>query len=367
MNIPDLSRELLPTQDGRLLAVATLDSERSLNALTLTMVDGLLAALADWAADPRVVAVLLRGRGDRAFCAGGDVRRLTEAARAGRQDASDAATFFAREYRLDHAIHRYAKPVIVWGSGVVMGGGMGLFIGASHRVVTDTSRLAMPEITIGLYPDVGGSHFLSRLPGRLGLFLGLTGVTFGAADALHLGLATQALPSGGWEALVAGLQAANWAADAHEQVTRVLAAQALSTLPAGPLQQQADAIAALMSPPDLPTLDAAWRASTPEDAWLAKAVAGYRKGSPTSAALIWRQWETSRTRGLADVFRTEWVLSVQCVLHADFPEGVRALLVDKDLAPRWSPATLTEVDADHIEAHYALPAGMTHPLEDLVD
>lgn len=367
MNAPDLSCDLLPTADGRLLAVATLDSERSLNALTLSMVDGLLSALAEWSADPRVVAVLLRGRGDRAFCAGGDVRRLTEAARAGRQDASDAAAFFAREYRLDHVIHHYAKPVIVWGSGVVMGGGMGLFIGASHRVVTDSSRLAMPEITIGLYPDVGGSHFLSRLPGRLGLFLGLTGVTFGAADALHLGLGTQVLPADGWEALLAGLQAADWSADAHEQVTSVLAAQALPALPTGPLQQQVEAIEALMSPPDLPALDAVWRAATPEDAWLKKALAGYCKGSPTSAALIWRQWETSRTRSLADVFRTEWVLSVQCVLHADFPEGVRALLVDKDLAPRWSPATLAEVDAAHIEAHYALPAGMTHPLLDLVD
>ncbi|WP_241146784.1 enoyl-CoA hydratase/isomerase family protein, partial [Amnimonas aquatica] len=161
------------TSDGNLLAVATLDAERSLNALTLEMVELLLPKLAEWAADARVVAVLLRGRGERALCAGGDVRRLTEAARTGQGDAGHAAEFFAREYRLDYAIHRFPKPLLVWGSGVVMGGGMGLFAGAGFRIVTDTTRMAMPEITIGLYPDVGGSYFLSRLPGRLGLFLGL--------------------------------------------------------------------------------------------------------------------------------------------------------------------------------------------------
>lgn len=366
MSIPDvLATDYVATACGRRLAVATLDSEKSLNALTLPMVEALLAALNAWADDDSVVAVLLRGRGERAFCAGGDVRKLTEAARAGIADATLAAEFFAREYRLDHAIHGYRKPLLVWGSGVVMGGGMGLFAGARHRIVTETSRLAMPEITIGLYPDVGGSHFLSRLPGRVGLFLGLTGVSFGAADALHLGFATQALPSSAWAALLAQLAAVRW--DAADPLPTVLDGLALSHLDAGPVQRLSADIEQLMAPADLPALDQAWRAALPEDDWLARAVGNYRKGSPTSAALIWKQWQDSGTRTLAEVFRTEWTVSTQCVLHPDFPEGVRALLIDKDQSPRWSPATLVGVDADWVAGHYAVPAGMSHPLADLVD
>lgn len=366
MSIPDvLATEYLATACGRRLALATLDSEKSLNALTLPMVDALQRALDAWAVDDSVVAVLLRGRGERAFCAGGDVRKLTEAARAGTPDAGPAAAFFGNEYRLDHTIHRYRKPLLVWGSGVVMGGGMGLFAGARHRLVTETSRLAMPEITIGLYPDVGGSHFLSRLPGRLGLFLGLTGVSFGAADALHLGFATQALPASAWPRLLAGLAASRW--DGADPSDAVLAGLALRDLEPGPLQRLAEDIEQLTAGADLAEIDRAWRAELPTDDWLARAVSNYRKGSPTSAALIWKQWRESGTRSLAEVFRTEWTVSTQCVLHPDFPEGVRALLIDKDQSPRWQPATLAEVGAAWVDGHYALPAGMAHPLADLTD
>lgn len=354
------------TSDGNLLAVATLDAERSLNALTLEMVELLLPKLAEWAADARVVAVLLRGRGERALCAGGDVRRLTEAARTGQGDAGHAAEFFAREYRLDYAIHRFPKPLLVWGSGVVMGGGMGLFAGAGFRIVTDTTRMAMPEITIGLYPDVGGSYFLSRLPGRLGLFLGLSAQQFGAADALHLGLASHALPASSWDALLERLSALAWHDDARGRIAGVLQDLALKDLVPGPLQTHAAAIDALCAHADLTALDAAWRADLPSEPWLAKAVTSYRAGSPTSAALIWRQWRESATRTLAEVFRTEWVVSTQCAAHADFPEGVRALLIDKDQSPCWQPATLAEVGGAHVEAHYRLPDGVAvHPLADL--
>lgn len=359
--------ETRETASGHLLAVATLNSERSLNALTRDMVDALLPALTAWAADDRVAVVLLRGAGERAFCAGGDVRRLTEHARTGTGDAADAGEFFAREYRLDYFIHRYPKPLLVWGTGVVMGGGMGLFAGAGFRVVTETSRLAMPEIGIGLYPDVGGSYFLPRLPGRLGLFLGLTGCHFGASDARWLGLASHVAAADSWPQLVSRLQACQWSQSvgASTQLDDVLSGLAPSSLPTGPLQQHAEAIAALMAHDDLQTLDHAWRAALPEDPWLAKAVAAYRAGSPTSAALVWQQWHRGREASLAEVFRMEWRLSTQCARHHDFAEGVRALLIDKDQAPRWQPASLAEVSAALLAAHDEQPDFMTAPLDDL--
>lgn len=360
--------ELLPTACGRAIAVATLDAERSLNSLTLAMVDALLPQLASWAEDERVLAVLLRGRGERAFCAGGDVRALTQHARTGEGDAGYPAHFFAREYRLDYAIREFPKPLLVWGTGVVMGGGMGLLLGARFRIVTETTRMAMPEITIGLYPDVGGSYFLSRLPGRVGLFMGLTACQFGASDALELGLASHALTAESWPLLLTQLQAQQWpvAVSAHAGMVE----QVLQHLPAaervpGPLQEHAAEIARLTDHDSLDALDADWRANMPDAPWLAKAVQAYRAGSPTSAAIIWKQWHESAELTLADVFRTEWTLSSQCAAHPDFPEGVRALLIDKDMAPRWQPARLADVSADWLAGHYAIPAGMTQPLTDL--
>ena len=357
--------ETLAMADGRLLGIATLDSERSLNALNLAMVEALLAQLSQWADDDAIAMVLLRGRGERAFCAGGDVRDLTQAARTGEGDRLAPAHFFAREYRLDYLIHQYAKPLLVWGTGVVMGGGIGLFAGARYRVVTETSRLAMPEISIGLYPDVGGSYILSRLSGRIGLFLGLGASHLNATDALHIGMATHALGSSQWQALLDGLQALS-AETLPEHIEALLAGLQAAQMPAAQLQPRRAAIEALCAHASLEALDADWRnGELPEDAWLAKAINTYRGGSPTSAALVWKQWHESQSMSLLEVFRQEWIISTQCAFHADFPEGVRALLVDKDLAPRWQPATLADVSEAHIAAHYVLPEGLQQPLADL--
>lgn len=365
---PPVHVEWLPTACGRVIALAILDAERSLNSLTLAMVDTLLPQLAAWAEDDRVLAVLLRGRGERAFCAGGDVRALTEFARTGQGDAGYPAHFFAREYRLDYAIRQYPKPLLVWGTGVVMGGGMGLMLGARFRVATETTRMAMPEITIGLYPDVGGSYFLSRLPGRTGLFMGLTACQFGAADARALGLATHVVTSESWPVLLEQLQALHWpvaAADHSQALAAVLLHLPQPDLPMGSLQQFAAEIEQLTRFDSLAMLDAAWRDSLPEHPWLAKAVQNYRAGSPTSAAIIWQQWQASATRSLADVFRTEWILSSQCAQHPDFPEGVRALLIDKDMKPDWSPKTLADVTPAWLAEFYEVPDGLSQPLADL--
>ncbi|MDO8695935.1 MAG: enoyl-CoA hydratase/isomerase family protein, partial [Pseudomonas sp.] len=198
-------------QHGARIGVATLDATASLNALTLPMIEALSAKLTAWATEPSIVCVVLRGNGEKAFCAGGDVLDLVTACRAQPGQVPDLARrFFADEYRLDHLIHRYPKPLLCWAHGYVMGGGMGLMQGAGVRIVTPSSRLAMPEISIGLYPDVGGSWFLARLPGKLGLFLGLTGAHINGRDALDLDLADRLLLDEQQDELLAGLQQLNW-------------------------------------------------------------------------------------------------------------------------------------------------------------
>ncbi|MDN5849582.1 MAG: enoyl-CoA hydratase/isomerase family protein, partial [Nitrococcus sp.] len=162
-----------PAKNGRKLGFARLNAERSLNALSQAMIDALQARLSDWAQDPAIVCVVIEGSGAKAFCAGGDVIALYDSMRAHPGGPNPVAKrFFETEYRLDYQIHTYPKPVLCWGHGIVIGGGLGLMAGASHRVVTETSHIAMPEITIGLYPDIGATWFLNRMPGRVGSFLG---------------------------------------------------------------------------------------------------------------------------------------------------------------------------------------------------
>jgi enoyl-CoA hydratase/carnithine racemase len=191
----------LTADNGRRIGMITLNAEKTLNALSLEMIDLITAQLEAWATDEGLAMVLLQAAGDKAFCAGGDLQNLYQSMLI-HHDSTEkddiranpyARDFFDREYRLDYFIHTYPKPILCWGHGIVMGGGIGLMAGASHRVVTEKSRLAMPEIAIGLFPDVGGSYFLNRMPGKLGLFLALTGAMINTADAKFVQLADYAI------------------------------------------------------------------------------------------------------------------------------------------------------------------------------
>src|SRR5690606_16517952 len=212
--------QVLDTADAMKVGVATLNTPQTLNGLSLEMCELLETQLGDWQADESIAMVILKGAGERAFCAGGDLHGLYKSMQedAGGQawDNVHARTFFDTEYRLDYLIHTYPKPMLCWGSGIVMGGGVGLMMGASHRVVTETTRFAMPEITIGLFPDVGGSWMLARLPGGTGLFLALTGAQLGHSDCRYLGLADYTLDSGQWEDVVQQIQAESWSKDRSE-------------------------------------------------------------------------------------------------------------------------------------------------------
>jgi enoyl-CoA hydratase/carnithine racemase len=366
------------TASGQRIGFAQLNLEKALNALNLDMIRLLDPQLRRWAADPGIACVVLHGAGSKAFCAGGDVRFLRDAILAHKDTPApnpQAQAFFAEEYRLDYRVHTYAKPILVWGSGIVMGGGLGLLAGASHRVVTETSRIAMPEIGIGLYPDVGGSWFLRRMPGRTGLFLALTGASLNAADALELDLADFFLRAADQEPLFEELALAQWSGRPEDdravlsQVLRRFAREAAAARPVSNVQAHADAIASLTGGDSLAEIVAAITGYSGSDPWLKKAAASLAAGSPTSAALMWELWHRAKHLGLADVFRLELIVSLQCCEHPDFAEGVRALLVDKDNQPRWSPATLAGITSAWVSEHFAAPwsawLNESHPLADL--
>ncbi len=351
------------TASGHVVGLARLNAERSLNALNAAMIDALSERLAAWADDPRMVAVVLRGSGERAFCAGGDVLAVYRAIRAaGGAPSAEAEAFFEAEYRLDHALHTYPKPLLVWGSGVVMGGGLGLLTGGSHRVVTETSLLAMPEITIGLYPDVAGTWFLNRMPGRVGLFVGLTGARMNAADALYTGLANTFITGDRWPALLAALDAARWRGRAEwdhatlSAALRALARESHGACPAGQIEPRREVIDEITEQPNVSAILDALRAAAADDPWLTTALASLEKGSPTSARVIHEQLRRGRHLSLAECFARELGMSAQFTRGHDFPEGVRSLLVDKDRTPRWEPAELAAVDDDLVEAHFRDPA-----------
>ncbi len=384
-------------EGGATIGIATLNAPQVLNGLSLEMVDLLAGQLTAWARDPRVAVVILRAAGDKAFCAGGDLHGLYASAKAtprGKPWANEGARrFFENEYRLDYQIHHYPKPILCWGHGIVMGGGMGLMMGASHRVVTETTRMAMPEISIGLFPDVGGSWLLSRMPGRLGLFLGLTGATVNAADAMHVGWADFFVQQASFDAVVKDMLRADWSigsgrpeggtatqsGNPHGDATHrrgmndatlsgILQSHAATVEEDGPLARNTELIDKVCAGNDLLVIGAELAGlAHHDDPWIARASATYLKGAPGSARLAFEFFHRARMMSLADVFRMEYVGVLAALAYGDVTEGIRALLIDKDKQPKWQPATLSEADDAWVEPFLTppWPAGEKHPLADL--
>jgi enoyl-CoA hydratase/carnithine racemase len=363
--------------NGARIGVARLNAEKTLNALSLEMIDLLSERLRAWATDAGVALVVLEGAGEKAFSAGADLHRVHETmlahhASAQRDDIRGnpyAAAFFGREYRLDYLIHTYPKPLLCWGHGIVMGGGVGLMSGASHRVVTNESRVAMPEITIGLYPDVGGSWLLGRMPGATGLFLALTGARLQASDALFVKLADYCIDHARKDALFEVLMAQQWTGS-HANDDRLLSAVlcdfTMADLAHGPLRQQFDLINKLCGHGELKDVVAAITGLTTQDTWLVRAGATLGAGSPSTAALSYELQRRAKYLSLADVFRMEFIAALHCARRPDFAEGIRALLIDKDQRPRWQPATLAQVTPEWTEEFFTSPwKPSEHPLADL--
>jgi len=337
------SDEVLIRREGRAGRI-TMNRPKALNALTHGMVGRIWEALLAWRDDPAVELILLDGAGDRALCAGGDVRSLYDSRH---QGSATARSFWREEYRLNALIGRYPKPYVAIQDGIVMGGGIGLSAHARHRIVTERSRLAMPETGIGLIPDVGGTWLLAHAPGEVGIYLGLTGETMGAADAIHARFADAFVPAAKLDALRDRLVDAKGGA-----VADVIAALAQDP-GASALQDRRDGI------------DRAFGGATVEaivellcadpDAWAQGLHATLAQKSPKSLKLTLAAIRNARQlRSLEQALAIEFRLCTRLFEDGEFPEGVRALIIDKDRKPKWSPAHLEDVSAELI-ARYLGP------------
>jgi enoyl-CoA hydratase/carnithine racemase len=322
------------------LGLITLNRPKALNALTHGMALAMQAQLDTWATDPTVKAVAIRGAGEKAFCAGGDIRALYESGKAG---TPYALNFYRDEYRLDATIKHYPKPYIALIRGIVMGGGVGVSVHGSYRVADETTTFAMPETGIGLFPDVGGSYFLPRCPGEIGMYLALTGARLKTVDALYAGVATHFAPAKDWDALIGALAAGR-------PVDEVLN-RAGESLPPGFLAEHRDAIDRNFSKPSVEEILAALDADHTD--WSNDTAKIMRTKSPTSLKIAFRQNREGAKLEFDDCMKMEYRMVTRIVAGHDFYEGVRATIIDKDGAPKWSPADLSGVSDADIDKYFA--------------
>ena len=332
--------ERLSAAGGELLAevrsgaaTVTLNRPAALNALSFGMLQGLAAWLDQWEHDERVGLVVFRGAGEKAFCAGGDVRSLYQNVA---KDPGGLREFFRVEYALDHRIHEYPKTIVSLMDGIVMGGGMGISQGTSVRIVGTRTKMAMPETAIGLFPDVGGSYFLSRVPGSLGMYLGLVGPTIGAADALYCGLA---------------------------DVSTFEIDDTQSEL--APVREAIDRHFSLSS---VPAIVESLRAEKDPRfvRWASATLDAIARRSPTLLCVTHEQIRRGAKLGLGDCFRMELNLIYSCFEQGDVTEGIRALLIDKDNKPRWHRSRLEDVTKADVDAFFAPRwTAAQHPLASL--
>jgi enoyl-CoA hydratase len=329
------------------VGLVTLNRPQALNALTLGMVHELDARLRDWAGDPAVRCVVVQGAGDRAFCAGGDIRALYDSGRT--EGDTLTADFYREEYRLNRRIKRFPKPYVALIDGVTMGGGVGVSVHGSHRVATERTLFAMPETGIGLFPDVGGSYFLPRCPGRLGFYLGLTGARIKAADCLYAGIATHHVPAKDLDSMVEALREGT--ADVTAAIARFSA-----LVEHAPLAEHSAAIERCFSAPTVEAIQTALEADG--SAWAKSTRAAMGEKSPLCQKVALRQLQRGAALDFEDCMVMEFRLSQRAMAAPDFYEGVRAAVIDKDRAPKWRPASLAAVPDDSIEAWFApLPGG----------
>ncbi|SFM58700.1 enoyl-CoA hydratase/isomerase family protein [Rugamonas rubra] len=344
----------------------TLDRPKALNSLSLAMVRDLAAALQAWRDDAGVDAVVIRSSSEKAFCAGGDIRFFYDVGRAGVQGGSaQLEDFFTEEYALNHLIHFYPKPYIALMDGVVMGGGMGVAQGGPDcrlRIVTERTKMAMPEVNIGLFPDVGGSYFLSRAPGQLGNYLGLTGLTIVAADALYSGLADYFVPGADMAALAALIEATPGAQ--LRQAVAAFVAPFQASAGGSVLQAERATIDRHFGAGSVAAIMASLAAD--EGAFAQKALKAMATRSPLMMAVTHELLRRGAALDVAGCLRMERTLVRHNFEDGEVLEGVRALVIDKDNAPRWKPAALAEVTAEMVERFFApVWPDYAHPLRHL--
>lgn len=358
------------SQDGvSRIGIMTLNSEKTMNAVDLEMVNLIDEVLSRWRADDGIVAMVMRGAGDRAFCAGGDIRQLYNSMKEkGDDHLKYADAFFTGEYSKNYRVHLFGKPLIAWGNGFVMGGGLGLFIGANHKVGTETLKLAWPEIRIGLFPDVAGTYYLSRLPFPLGHWMGLTGCQMNAVDCKKIGLINYCIGHNEFDRFIDTLRQQPWQSNKamnnqfvrnalknHEKETQ-------ENFPASNLDHCIDDINRLFNDlqikdmatlkhnkQDLLTLAERFEEIDCDNDWFKAGRQNFATGCPATAHIIMRQLQVGRNMSLKEVMKWELIVALQSVRHPDFAEGVRALVVEKDGQPNWQHSSVGDVPESWVE------------------
>ncbi len=332
------------------IGVITLNRPKALNALTQTMCIAIYEALRDWQNDPAIKAVVVKGEGEKAFCAGGDIRQLYDN---GAEKVEESSTFFWHEYRMNAAIKHFTKPYIAIMDGITMGGGCGLSMHGRFRVATERLMLAMPETGIGFFPDVGGGHFLAQCPKHTGYYLGLTGNRINAADAHYMGFATHIINSSDIDLLLDALTRFEWTEHLDVSVSYVLdnlakdAGQSALATMSDMIEQQfnhdsVDAICDALG-------------SCDKDAckdWCAKTLKTLQSKSPTSVKVAFEQLKRASTMSFDDALKMEFTMTWHFMQNHDFYEGVRAALVDKDRNPQWKPNQLSDVSDETVAAYF---------------
>ena len=359
--------EIITGQYGN-IAQITLNNPKALNALNVEMIDAMQLALDTCENNDDIKAVFLQGTGDKAFCAGGDVVGLYHSMK--ETDSGDipakASQFFTKEYQLDYRLHTFPKPIISWGNGIVMGGGIGLAAACSHRVATENSMYAMPEVTIGLYPDVGASWFFNRMPKNIGLFLGLTGSRINASDAIFTKLADFFVLNEFKNEILTELSTIKWSDNKHDDVQNIIDNQAtlsFADVPVSNIRENYDEIQYILQHCELDAIANNLTNFEASTKWLSFAQKGFLKGCPMTYALVVEQIKRAKHMSLKQVFQMELIMSTRCAMSGDLQEGIRALLIDKDGKPQWSVKSVNDISDEKLEEFFIAPWNGEHPLK----
>ncbi len=340
-----MTEDILFSRDGSAGRII-LNRPHALNALTCEMVDELHAQLKAWEDDDHIKFVLLEGAGEKAFCAGGDIRALYDA---GPENNEFSTRFFGDEYRLNLAIKSYPKPYISIMDGIVMGGGVGISVPGSRRIVTEKTRCAMPETSIGLFPDVGGTYFLSRAPDNIGIYLGLTGDRMDAANCIYAGFADGMAPSKNIPELTAALCSADYGPDVLAGIDSIIQSFKMDPGPAS-LATLNTEMPGLFAQASVTRIFADLEALATEKSL--KILESLKKKSPTSLKVTLHGVRLARDMNFADCICQEYRIIMRIIKHGDFYEGTRAIIIEKDGAPKWRPATLDQVSDAQVESYF---------------
>ena len=355
-------------KDGSFLGEAALNRPEQLNALNYDTAQGLKKALQKWQSDPKIHLIFLHGLSDKAFCAGGDIKALyhqiTMAKKQNQDPAPLVQPFFEQEYPINYILRTYPKPIVTWGGGWVLGGGLGLLAASSHPVVTETSLLAMPEIKIGFFPDVGGSYFLNHLPYDMGWYLALTGCFFNSAEFLYLQMGELFVKDSDKEAFFQLLLSLNFT-DKKDLTEKLKYHFPNPSQPENRLKGIEESVRHLFEKKSLENIyEKMQNLSVKNKFWNSNKNA-FLNGSPTSLGVVCEQLKKGKTKTLKQIFQMEMVMALQFVRHFDFVEGIRAQVIDKTKDPKWNPSSITQLTKPWIAKHFEAPAGWTNPLDSL--